>query len=62
MKIKLIRSDEVVITRKEYLELLERSIEFKRTYFRVSNCQVSNCAMLNGRCPLLNKIMDSKKE
>lgn len=62
MKLKLIKDNEVVITRKEYLELLERSIEFKRTYFRVSKCQVSNCAILNGSCPLLNKIMDSKKE
>lgn len=63
MKIKLIRSDEVVITHKEYMELLDKSIKLSRiSMFRVNNCQVSNCAILNGTCPLLNKIMNSKKE
>lgn len=63
MKLKFIRDDEVVITHKEYMELLDRSIELKRT-FHVSSekCQVSSCAILKGTCPLLSKFMNSKKK
>lgn len=63
MKIKLIRNNEMVISRKEYIELLDKSIKLHRTsMFRVNDCRIPNCAILNGKCPLLNKCMNPKKE
>lgn len=52
----------MVISCKEYGELLEASIKLKRTIFRVQECRVSHCAILNGKCPLFAKYMNSHYE